>query len=644
MWGGYMMKLWNRFASIAIAAVLVLSVTSCSQQKNKPASSGKFNKDKVYALQGGLPDPAKFIANQNSEVGTSTFGDIAFEGLIRYQRATDNMDLHLAESYTNEGNKTIFKLRPNLKWSDGKPFTSKDVWGFYQICHNSPVNYLTSIETPDDQTVEFVWREPAPFDELRVMLIAQEVHHGRIPYHIFKKFADERYEWLQKAPLLTEEQLAEGKEGPFGRDTTAKPEVWEQLDKIWKEYIKTAPNPEHILVATGPYINDPGHTINEASMSKNPYYRDPDKQKFDKLIIRTTTDATKSSMMKSEKIYNMDGTLPKDLTESLLKSNKNIVYYPNQDMASHGLYFNLGSKTSPMDKKEFRQALIYIADREALRDIGSYQSKIHPWSSLGIPPAMLEKYVDQDVIDKMQKYSHDEQKATELLESIGCKKAGGKWQNPDGSPIKLKIGLDKGWYVATLVCPIYANQLKDFGIDCEVIAVDGSVYGNQSEKEHDFDMSWEWMDVAWSLSYPYFPLKNYYDHGGGPAKKMNLPFDKKTNRTTLKVADWDGKEIDVWGWLSSMQNEEDEKVRKDHWERIIWATNENAFAINFYENVTGAWENMKYTANLPMMDKLPDNHWMPFPETPAEKIAVHTLNWGHSGGARKMRMLAPRLK
>ena len=91
------MKLWKRFASIAIVAVLVLSVTSCSQQKNKTASSGKFNKEKVYALQGGLPDPAKFIANQNSEVGTSTFGDIAFEGLIRYQRATDNMDLHLAD-------------------------------------------------------------------------------------------------------------------------------------------------------------------------------------------------------------------------------------------------------------------------------------------------------------------------------------------------------------------------------------------------------------------------------------------------------------------------------------------------------------------------------------------------------------------
>ena len=173
---------------------------------------------------------AQFIANQNSEVGTSTFGDFAFEGLIRYQRGTDDIALQLAESYEHVGNKTIFKLRPNIKWSDGEPFTSKDIWCFYQICHNSPVNFLTSIETPDDLTVEFVWAEPAPFEDLRIMLIAQEVHHGRIPYHIYGEFAEKRYELLQKAPLLTEEQKAQGIRGPFGRYPAGDPKIAEELD------------------------------------------------------------------------------------------------------------------------------------------------------------------------------------------------------------------------------------------------------------------------------------------------------------------------------------------------------------------------------------------------------------------------------
>jgi peptide/nickel transport system substrate-binding protein len=244
----------------------------------------------------------------------------------------------------------------------------------------------------------------------------------------------------------------------------------------------------------------------------------------------------------------------------------------------------------------------------------------------------------------MRVYTHDEAKAAELMESIGCKKENGKWLNPDGSPIKITIGIDKGWYVATLVTPIYANQLKQFGIDCEVMAVDGAVYGKQSEVEHAFDMSWEWMDIAWSFSYPYFSLKNFYGHGGGPAKKMNFPFDEKTNITTLEVQDWDGNTINVWNWLAEMQNETSEEVRKDHWERIIWATNENAFGINFYQNVTAAWVNMDKLGGLPMLDKVTENRWMPFPGTEEEKIAVYNLNYGFSGGIRNIKMLTPKNK
>ena len=91
-----------------------------------------------------------------------------------------------------------------------------------------------------------------------------------------------------------------------------------------------------------------------------------------------------------------------------------------------------------------------------------------------------------------------------------------------------------------------------------------------------------------------------------------------------------------------MQNEPDENVRKDHWERIIWATNESAYSINFYQNVTAAWENLATTGGLPMLDKVPENRWMPFPETDDEKIKTYNLNWGFSGGVRKMWMLSPK--
>ena len=637
----------GRLLSILIASIMLL--TSCStsgvDSGSKSGGGAYTTKDgsTAYQIGAGLPDPALFIANQNSDVGTSTFGGYAFEGLIRYQRGSDDIALQLAESYEHVGNKTIFKLHPNIKWSDGEPFTSKDIWAFYQICLNSPVNYLESIETPDDLTVEFVWQEPVPSEEIRIMLIAQEVHHGRIPYHIYHEFIDKGAEILAKFPDLTDEQKAQGIRGPYGKDNRSDKDLVAEWDENWQNYRKTPPNKDHIIVGTGPYINDTGHTKNEGSMSKNPHYWNPDKQRFDKIIIKATTDVSKTGMLKSGELDWVDGTMPKDLTESLLDAVDGLVYYPMEDPACMGLNFNIESKTSPMDKKEFRQALNYIANKEALRDIGSYQSKIHEYAYLGIPPSLLDKYVSKEVIDKLRRYNHDEAKAKELLESIGCTLKNGKWHNPDGTPIKLTIGVNKDWAVGTLTCPIYANQLKDFGLDCEVMAVEGSVFVTQAEQENVFDMTFEWVDISWSFSYPYFPLKTLYERGG-PAKRHKFPFKEENGRetTTLKLTDWDGNEFDVWQWISDMLTEEDQDICKDRWERIIWATNENAFGINFFQNVTGAWERMDRVDGLPMTDKVTENGWMPFPETTEEKIATYNLNHGFSGEIRKIWMLGPK--
>lgn len=596
--------------------------------------------EKVYITQGAIPDPATFIANQHSEAGTGRFGDFAYEGLVRYQRGTDDIELQLAEEYHNEGNKTIFKLRPGVKYSDGEDFTSKDIWAFYAINPNTPVNYLKSIETPDDLTVEFVWAEPAPANDIRIMLIAREIHHARAPYHIYGEYADKLSELWAKLPPLTEEQIAEGVTAPWGKDKTADPEIAGQIDEAYKAYCHHE-ELEHYVIGTGPYVNVLGHTQNEATMIPNPYYWNKDMKLFDKIIVRATTDATKSNMMMTEEIHYLEGSLPKDLTDNLLASNENIVYYPLEDPACQGLYFNTQSKTSPMDKVEFRQALNYIVEREALRDIGSYQSKIHPWSTTVIPPSMLETYMSSEAIDKMTQYTTDHEKATGLLESIGCKKENGSWLNPDGTPIKMVIGIDKNWYIATLVAPAFANQLKQFGFDCEVNAVDGSVYGTQADEEHAFDMSWDWMSTAWTFSHPYFCLTDFYSANSGAYKKINLPYDEARKLATLELQDWDGNTFNPWAWTEAILREDDETISKDHWEKMIWAANENAFGISFYQNVTGAFENLSVVDGLPMLDKMPENRWMPLPETLEDRVAAHNLNLGFSGPIRKMEMLSP---
>lgn len=640
------MKKKVKATAVFLAMLLFVSMVSCGAPPGESQTPGDAQPaaakpgEKVYVISGAIPDPATFIANQHSEAGTGNFGDLAYEGLIRYQRGTDDIENQLAESYTNEGNKTVFKLRPGVKYNDGEDFTSKDIWSFYAINPNTPVQYLESVETPDDLTVEFVWREPAPAPDMRIMLIAREIHHARAPYHIYGEYADQLSKLWDQLPLLSQKQIDEGVTAPWGRDKTANPEVSAEIDRIYKDYCNHE-EAEHYVIGTGPYVNVLGHTVNEAAMVPNPYYWNKDIELFDKIIIKKTTDATKASMMISEEIDYMGGTLPKDLTDNILSSNENVVYYPMEDAAGQGVYFNTQSKTSPMDKIEFRQALNYIVEREALRDIGSYQSKVNPYSTTVIPTSMLSKYMDDDVMARMREYTTDHDKATQLLESIGCEKKDGTWNNPDGTPIKLVIGIDKNWYVATLVAPALASQLNQFGLTCEVNAVDGSVFGTQAEQEHAFDMTWDWMNIAWTFSSPYFCLTDFYKATAGPFKKMNLPFDEERTLATLELQDWDGNTFNPWSWTEAMLRETDEAVNREHWEKMIWAANENAFGINFYQNVTGSWENLAAVSNLPMLDKITEDRWMPFPETEEDKIAVYNLNDGFSGYIRKMSMLQP---
>jgi peptide/nickel transport system substrate-binding protein len=73
----------------------------------------------------------------------------------------------LAQSYdfSNSGKTITFHLRPNLKWSDGQPLTSKDVaFTFNLLKQNKAINLYginpTSVSAPDASTVVLTFDQP----------------------------------------------------------------------------------------------------------------------------------------------------------------------------------------------------------------------------------------------------------------------------------------------------------------------------------------------------------------------------------------------------------------------------------------------------------------------------------------------------
>jgi peptide/nickel transport system substrate-binding protein len=121
---------------------------------------------------------------------------IIYEPMMIFNKATAELVPWLATGYTwSDNDSTLtFKIRPGVKWSDGQPFTAKDIsFTFDMLKKNSALlNNIGSLLTdnlagwsaPDDSTMVFkfsVVHTPA------VYLLANQII---VPEHIWKDIAD----------------------------------------------------------------------------------------------------------------------------------------------------------------------------------------------------------------------------------------------------------------------------------------------------------------------------------------------------------------------------------------------------------------------------------------------------------------------
>jgi len=124
-----------------------------------------------------------------SDSASGDINNFVFDGLVKFDK-----DLHLvgllAESWQikDGGRRIIFKLKKNVHWHDGQPFTSKDVEFTYKklIDPNVKTPYgadyalIQELKTPDPRTVEVIYKEPfSPALESWTV--------GIIPEHIFRE-------------------------------------------------------------------------------------------------------------------------------------------------------------------------------------------------------------------------------------------------------------------------------------------------------------------------------------------------------------------------------------------------------------------------------------------------------------------------
>ena len=101
---------------------------------------------------------------------------------------------------------TVYKLRPNLKWHDGKPYTSKDFEFGWQIAKHPEFpmpdrlvpEMITKIETPDDRTIVIHWN-----DLYNEAYAIQYTHVRAFPRHLLlDAFQGRRHEGVRQFAVL----------------------------------------------------------------------------------------------------------------------------------------------------------------------------------------------------------------------------------------------------------------------------------------------------------------------------------------------------------------------------------------------------------------------------------------------------------
>jgi peptide/nickel transport system substrate-binding protein len=193
--------------ALACALVLVLLVPPLGAQMPKSTTGAKAPKPGGVLVVHPLVAPPSLSPHEESTIATVQVVSACFNNLLYFdpfkrQESESTLIPELAEKWSwQDGYRNlVFFLRKDVRWHDGKPFTSRDVKYTFDVVRGAPdapgrlrVNprklwyeNIEAIEAPDAYTVVFRLKRPQP--SLLPMLAAgySPVYPAHVPIAEFK--------------------------------------------------------------------------------------------------------------------------------------------------------------------------------------------------------------------------------------------------------------------------------------------------------------------------------------------------------------------------------------------------------------------------------------------------------------------------
>ncbi|MDM0057668.1 ABC transporter substrate-binding protein [Variovorax fucosicus] len=378
-------------------------------------------------------EPAVLTAAFNQQGAVAAISTKIFDGLVRFGE-NFKLEPELATSWdvSKDGKEMRFKLRPNVRWHDGKPFTSADVkftfeevWLKVHPRARSTFAAVESIETPDPLTVVLKLRNPSG-----VILSALNSAESQIlPKHLYEGTDIVRNPWNAK-PVGT---------GPF------RFKEWVRGDRIVLE--------------------------------RNPDYWDAGKPYLDQVVYRTIPDATAryAAFETGAVQYGVLSPISiNDLERAQKNKNLQVEFRGYEWLASSNvLEFNV--RKPPFNDVRVRRAVAHAIDLQAMSKVTA-----RGFAKPGTSPVLSTQ--TRFFTSDLPIYPFDVKQADRLLDQAGLPRKG------DG--VRFAVTLDWLPFGETFLRygEFVKQSLRRVGIDVTIRGQDLPQFMRRVYSQNDFDL------------------------------------------------------------------------------------------------------------------------------------------------------------
>jgi peptide/nickel transport system substrate-binding protein len=406
-------------ASFASLAQFIAACTTGSSPTGTVKKGG-------HVIEGINSDPDSLnpmLAVNNVGVITNS---LLFESLLGVG-STGDMEPALAElpTQSSDGLSYTFKLRPNLKWSDGTPITSDDVVftfklitapeykAFNTFTRSLAEQYIASVTAPDSNTVVITTKQP---------------------------YATFLFQFGARTQILPKHAL--GSLSAAALNTAG-----------WNN----APDP-----VSGVFKLVKWTRGSQIEYARNPNYFGG-QSNLDGYVIKVLQDAVALATAARTGDVDIAGQVEYSQIASL-KASSNLKVESIQSDETTVLGFQLRSNHASsafFSDKNVRQALSYALDRQKMLDAAEFGSAVLTDS---VEPPMSFT-IDPNVTPK---YNYDPAKAGAMLDAAGWVKSAQGTRQKNGKPFKFQLITDNQHGDHVTIAQIVQNQWQALGLQVEV--------------------------------------------------------------------------------------------------------------------------------------------------------------------------------